>query len=414
MSLVNSTAFNSDKNPFKSFWLAGYECSDQLNAFGNRVDLLTETGHLQQLQQDYSLLKDFNIRTVREGIRWSQVEKRAYEYDWTTVDHMMMIAGQQGIQQVWDLCHFGYPDDLSPLHPMFARRFAQMCKAFVIHVKNKYPEKTLIVTPINEVSFISWLGGDARGTTPFCWNQGWEVKYALMRAYIEAVYEMRSVDPTVSILSTEPLVNIVPKDIGDRSQIHAANKINEDQFQAMDILTGRICPELGGAPGLLDIHGLNYYYNNQWINCTSTFLPWFNEDNDPRWRPLSDLLINAYNRYNKPVILSETSHCGEHRPNWIEFIRNESIKVLDMGIPYWGVCLYPIINRPDWDHMDQWHDAGLWNVQHQNDAAMERDLYLPYAIELMSSQEIINRKFEELNPTIIKEEFIHHQDRLAV
>lgn len=414
MSLVNGLAFSPEKNPFASFWLAGYECSDQLNAFGNRVDLMKTTGHLQLLSNDYSLLKEFNIRTVREGIRWSQVEKSAYNYDWTIVDQMLAVGSEHGIQQVWDLCHFGYPDDLTPLHPMFARRFAQMCKAFVTHFKNMQPESTLVVTPINEVSFISWLGGDARGTTPYCWNNGWEVKYALMRAYIEAVYAMRSVDPTVKILSTEPLVNIVPQDSGDRSQVEAANKINEDQFQAIDILTGKICPELGGSPSLLDIQGLNFYYNNQWINGTSNFLPWFNDGNDPRWLPLSDLLIKAYQRYNKPVILSETSHCGEHRPNWIEYIRNESLKVLDSGIPYWGICLYPIIDRPDWDHLDKWHDAGLWNLDVQDNEGKDRNLYHPYAIELLHSQKMISKKMEDLNPTIIVDEFIHHQDRQVV
>ena len=28
------------ENPFASFWMGGYECTDKLNAFGYRVDLL--------------------------------------------------------------------------------------------------------------------------------------------------------------------------------------------------------------------------------------------------------------------------------------------------------------------------------------------------------------------------------------
>ncbi|MFC7667340.1 hypothetical protein ACFQT0_07895 [Hymenobacter humi] len=37
-----------------------------------------------------------------------------------------------------------------------------------------------------------------------------------------------------------------------------------NQFQATDMLCGQMCPELGGAPELLDIVGFNYYYDNQW------------------------------------------------------------------------------------------------------------------------------------------------------
>ncbi len=38
----------------------------------------------------------------------------------------------------------------------------------------------------------------------------WEVKYALMRAYIEAVAAIKLLDDGVIIMPTEPLVNIVP------------------------------------------------------------------------------------------------------------------------------------------------------------------------------------------------------------
>src|SRR5690349_3550204 len=113
-------------SPFSSFWMGGYECTDKLNAFGQRVDFLSITGHEQLLEQDYTLLNDFHIKTVREGIRWSQVEKRPYQYDWSAVASMIRQGKKSGIQQVWDLCHFGFPDDLSPLHPLFAKRFASL------------------------------------------------------------------------------------------------------------------------------------------------------------------------------------------------------------------------------------------------------------------------------------------------
>ena len=62
-------------NPFQSFWWGGYECTDQLNCFGHRVDFLPLTGHLQLLDEDYENLKQFEIGTVREGIRWAHIEK---------------------------------------------------------------------------------------------------------------------------------------------------------------------------------------------------------------------------------------------------------------------------------------------------------------------------------------------------
>ena len=378
------------ENPFKSFWMGGYECTDKLNAFGNRVDLVELTGHLQLINYDYQLLRPFNIETVREGIRWSQVEKQPYQYDWSTVRTMIEVGKANGVQQIWDICHFGFPDDLTPLHPMFARRFAALCKEFVHFYRKHLPDAPLIVTPINEVSFLSWLGGDARGTSPYCVGQGWEVKYRLSKAYIEGVKAMKEADSNVIVLTTEPLVNIVaPLDATDK-QIIEAELQHDYQFQSVDILMGNTCPELGGSPDLVDILGFNYYYNNQWSVPYWKLLPWANEENDPRWRPLRSLLEEAYTRHQKPIALTETSHPGRDRPNWIEFVGHECAAVIKKGIPLWGICLYPIIDRPDWDHPDDpWHNSGLWDAKILAGRLPMRILYEPYATALLQSQAII-------------------------
>lgn len=399
-SLKNNiaTPVNNFKNPFKSFWMAGYECTDKLNAFGNRVDFLNITGHLELINQDYQQLAPFNIRTVREGIRWSQVEKSPYQYDWSTVEEMIDRGKAHGIQQVWDICHFGYPDDLSPLHPLFARRFAALCRAFVQFYRSKDADSTLIVTPINEVSFISWLGGDARGTTPYCWGQGWEVKYSLMRAYIEGIAALREIDPSIRILTTEPLVQMVPPVNPTAEQIALAAKAHDNQFQAVDILAGNLCPELGGSPDYLDILGFNFYYNNQWVNGTHEFLPWRNLVPDERWLPLRSLLMEAYNRYKKPIALTETSHSGGDRPFWIEYVAEECAAVIEQGIPLWGVCLYPIVDRPDWDHLQPWHGSGLWDAELVSAGAPGRKLYEPYAKALLNAQALINETVKNVIP----------------
>jgi hypothetical protein len=123
-----------------------------------------------------------HIKTVREGLRWSVLEREPYVYNFEPVRLLMEAGRRAGVQQVWDICHFGFPDDLTPLHPMFARRFATFCRAFVVFYRSISPNDTLVVTPINEVSFLSWLGGEVRGTSPYCEGQGWQVKYALMKA----------------------------------------------------------------------------------------------------------------------------------------------------------------------------------------------------------------------------------------
>lgn len=357
----NNHNVEGNLNPFHSFWMAGFECADMLNAFGLRVDLLSSTKHIELIHQDYDGLKQFGIRTVREGIRWSQVEKSPYHYNWDTVRMMIDCARQHKIQILWDLCHFGFPDDMTPLHPMFARRFATMCTAFVQFYRSVDPDGTLIVTPINEVSFLSWLGGDVRGTSPYCKGMGWEVKYHLMKAYIEGIEAMMEVDSQIRIMPTEPLINVVPPRNATSELIDKALMVHEEQYQVLDILSGTMCPELRGKPEYLDIIGYNYYPTNQWAVDSLEIIDWSPDNNDERWISFEQLLKNAYTRYSRPIVISETSHTNESRAHWMEYIINDCIKVINSGLPVLGICWYPIVDRPDWDRQDDWHQSGLWN-----------------------------------------------------
>ncbi|MDB5121750.1 MAG: amine oxidase [Sphingobacteriales bacterium] len=367
--------------------MGGYECSDKLNKHKQRVDLLQATGHLQLIDQDYQSLSAFNIQTVREGIRWSFVEKEPYRYDWSIVELMIDSAKRHNIQQIWDICHFGFPDDLNPLSSDFAHRFSSLCEAFVIFYRSKRPDSVLIVTPINEVSYLAWLGGDDGNTVPYFKDRGKEVKCHLMEAYIKGVEVMRAIDPSIRILTTEPIVNMVPPLNPSIEEIEFAFAENEFQFNSLDILSGKMHPELGGKPEYLDILGFNFYYNNQWVVGQEEFLPWANLEPDERWLPLSDLLISAYERYQRPFVVTETSHSGIDRPQWISFIAEQCQIVLKNELPLLGVCLYPIIDRPDWDNPTHWHHSGLWDNDNLDTSLSlpQRLLFKPYSDALLNA-----------------------------
>jgi beta-glucosidase/6-phospho-beta-glucosidase/beta-galactosidase len=391
-NLELTTGFKFIESPFKTFWMAGFECSDQLNASGDRVDLLEMSGHLDLIREDYSRVSSLGIKTVREGIRWSVVEHRPYHYNFNFVLDMMHAAEEQDVQQIWDICHFGYPDDLSPFHPHFTSRLVSLCKAFVVFCLENNPGKLVLVTPINEVSFISWLGGVAGATVPYCTKNGWEVKYALMKAYIAAAKAMKEISGLVRIVTTEPLVNMVPGLNPSEEDLIAAATENEQQFQSVDMLCGRICPELGGSDNLVDVLGFNFYYNNQWIVGQFEFLGWNDPVPDPRWKPLADLLQAAYLRYHKPIIISETSHPKEDRPLWIQMVSIQCANLIDRGVPLLGACLYPVIDRPDWDNPNIWHHSGLWDTDFSD--KYSRVLHRESERALLAGQELVSNRLK--------------------
>lgn len=379
-------------SPFASFWMAGYECCDMVNRHGDRVDLLRLTGHLEKLEEDYRLLNDFEMHSVREGIRWSVVEMSPGVYNWTEVSGIIHTAVKSGKQVLFDLCHFGFPSDLTPFHPHFTSRFEALCRSFVALYRSIQPRGPLIVTPVNEVNFMAWLGGEVAGTAPYCSGKGWDVKYHLMRAFIAGVKAMKEMDPQVLIMTVEPLVNIAA-DETDADSLNAVQLMNGYQFQTLDMLCGLICPELDGRPEYLDIIGLDYYYNSQWSYPLHRRLDWKMQKEEPGYRCLSDQVRDVYERYKRPVVITETSHPLEDRPLWIQHITAECIKILAADIPLWGICIYPVIDRPDWDYPGIWHRSGIWDIDETSEQ-LHRILYEPYAAAIKECQQQMARLAE--------------------
>lgn len=352
--------------PFKTFFIGGYECADMINNTGNRVNLLRATFHDTHIDEDYQLLTEAGIRTVREGIVWSAVEKQPYEYDFSEVTARIRAAQKWGVQQLWDICHFGYATDLVPAHPQFVHRFAALCTAFLKHFRSLSNE-AFFFCPINEMSFISWLGGDMRGTVPFAVNSGWDVKYHLAKAAIAGIQAVREIEPAAQVMLVEPMIKIHPR--SEEPDVDGIRGHNESQFEAMDLVTGRKCPELGGKPEYMNYAGFNYYYNNQWVHCSHT-LDW--RDQPYLGTPFSQLLALAYERFGVPVILSETGHFDEDRSLWMEMITTECIKAMEQGVDLRGICIYPVLDRPDWDYLDKYIACGIWGYRPDGTRTVEQ------------------------------------------
>lgn len=368
---------------FKTFFIGGYECADHINSRGNRVDLLADTAHNNRIEEDYFLLAQAGIKAVREGIRWSFVEKQPHQYDFTEVKNRIEAAQKAGIQQLWDICHFGYPDNLMPSHPQFVERFAGICKAFT-QLFRSYTNDPLIITPVNEISFLSWLSGDVRGTVPFAINSGSDVKYFLCKAAINGIESIKSVDPAAQIMLVEPLIRIHPQEGQLPGEV--AN-FNEGQFEAMNIVTGRMWPELGGKPEYMDIAGFNYYYDNQWVHWGPT-LGWHKTE---RRTCFSELLKDAWLRFQKPVVLSETGHFGEDRVKWIEQITDDCITAMEKGVDLRGICIYPVLDRPDWENPEKYIPCGIWGYNLQGERYADED----YLASVQHCHEKINQYLTE-------------------
>lgn len=356
---------------FGSWFLGGFECSAHKRADGIRLDLVASTGHAVRPEADYHLLNAHGMRAARDGLRWHLIEARPGRYDWSSFLPQLHAARDTGTTVLWDLLHYGVPNGLDVFSPRFIERFAAFARAAAELVRAETDAPPLW-TPINEISFWAWAGGDTGGLNPFARGRGGELKRQLVRATLAAAAEVRAVDPRARIATAEPIIHIFPASSDPRDVARAAAH-NNGQHEALDLLLGRIEPELGGYPEAIDILGLNFYYNNQWIDeGRPVFL------GDGLYRRFSDLLSDIAARYRLPLYVAETGTEGVFRPYWLRYIGDEVRVAIANGVPVGGICLYPVLSHLGWDD-DRHCPNGLFTGFGKDS---ERLTYEPLATEL--------------------------------
>jgi len=359
--------------------MAGFECSSQVHYRGRgRLDYTAELAHDARCDSDYAALAQFGIRTVRDGIRWHLIEQRPGHFDFSTVEPMLRAARKHGLLVIWDICHYGWPDDVDPLRPDFPDRYARLARAWARYVRDQ-GDDVPFYAPLNEISFLAWCTGEVAIFAPFGRGQGNVAKFNYIRAAVAGIEAIWDVDPRARIVHTDPIIRaIAPPHRPDL--IQAARDKNESQFQAWDMLAGRLEPQLGGHRRYLDILGVNFYPHNQWEIEGNTLTR-----SHPRWLDLHELLAGVYERYQRPLFIAETCGRGPTRGPWLGYIADQCVHALERGLPLEGVCLYPIIDAPDWNTGLYQHCA-LWDIEPRPGDRLACVLNEPYAAALRAAQ----------------------------
>ena len=374
------------KGAFQSFWMGGFECSSHVNRQGERVDMIAATQHDTLADVDYSLLPTQGIRTARDAPRWHLIERTPGQYDFSSLHAQARAAQKHGVQVVWDVCHYGWPDGLDIFSGAFVDRFARFASALASYLSD-FTDAPPVYVPINEIAFLAHAVGEVGFVDPQVPGRGWELQQQLVRAAIAGTDAIRAVEPRARFAAIDPLVHVMaPANRPDLAD--AAWERRTWQYHGWDMLCGRVCPELGGSADYLDIVGVNFYHDGQWEH-EGVLLEWAQTPRDPRWMPLSERLVEVWERYRRPLFVSETSHFGVGRAPWLREVVDNVYAAQARGVPVEGICLYPIVDRPDWDNAAHWHNSGLWDVNRDADGTLRRVLNRPYAEALRAAQEVL-------------------------
>ncbi len=362
---------------FQSYLMGGFECSTHRNWQKRRIDVIAATRHDEFAEADYARMLGIGMKTARDGIRWHLIEREPYRYDFSSAINQVRAANKTGIQIIWDLFHYGYPDDLDIFSPEFLVRFAKFSEAFTGFLLSEN-NQTPFFCPINEISFFSWIAGKIGAFYPYRKRNVNKLKRQLVRATISSIDAIREIAPDARFIQTDPAIRVTaaPEHL-PRSRA-SARRYHLSQYDSFDMICGKLAPELGGGEKYLDIIGLNYYFDNQWMHPNGARV--FNGYED--YCHLNLILRDYFERYKRPILIAETGIENEARPEWFRYICEEAKIAAENGVPVEGICLYPIVNHPGWDDDRHCHN-GLWD--YPNDTG-EREIYAPLAEEIALRQ----------------------------
>jgi beta-glucosidase/6-phospho-beta-glucosidase/beta-galactosidase len=377
---------------FPTFFLSGFECSTFEWKDQGRRDLAKELQHYSHADEDYAMLPRLGIAVAREGIPWPLVERSPGEYDFSIIDGFLDAQRRHQVLPIWDLCHYGYPDDLDPFSDAFAQRFAAYARAAAAYVAGRSHHEPLCFTPINEPTFWGYMGGEWAWCAPFGKSADERRRFtlALARADIAAVKAIRADFPNARMVHIDPLIWVVPP--ADRPDLaeEARRESYEDAYIAWDVISGLKHPEFGGSLETIDILGFNNYSFGQMEYQGAGRPNQPLKPGDNRIRPLCDLLEEAWLRYKRPCIVAETSGLHGGRPDWLNDVACEALAAINRGVDLHGLCLFPAVDMTDW-HTGEWLHMGIADVEPLPNGTLLRKPFLPYVQMLQRWQTRLNR-----------------------
>jgi len=327
-----------------------------------RVDEMQSCGHYARWQEDFALVQDLGIGTLRYGPPLHKTLLGPGCHDWEFADVTFADLKRRNIVPIADLCHFGLPDWLGNFqNPDFPVQFAAYARAFA----RRFPWVQLY-TPVNEM-YICAVFSARLG-----W---WNEQLSGDRAFVTALKHIVK----ANVLAMQSILKVRPDAIFVQSEsseyFHAENpaalkeaeRMNAMRFLSLDLNYGRRVDSemyeflldngmtreeyhffLGHQLKQHCILGNDYYSTNEHrvtadgsIHASGEVFGY------------DEITRQYHSRYLLPVMHTETNMAqgplGTEAVDWLWKEWANVLRVRNCGVPIVGFTWYSLTDQVDWD-----------------------------------------------------------------
>lgn len=358
------------------------------------------TQHERFWREDFlRVAQDLGCHWMRYSLPWHTVEPKAGVFNWKWADERISFARELGIELILDLVHFGTPTWLPDSFgdPDFPHAMERYTKAFA----RQYNGIVHSVCPINEPLITALFCGDVGLWPPHGRNLKvyMTVLSRIAQALSRSIRVLRELAPQTEVVVCDALEypTIAP---------NSAETVSQELFSAMekdlelrlnrrhivlDLATGKVDEyhplfawlETNGFPRIdmnwflrnrvqFDLLGLDYYSHSE-MELYACSKHQFRQRVPETLAGLRRSVRDYWERYRKPMMITETSHPGnvDEKRAWFKQTVSDVRELRSEGIPILGYTWWPLLDHLDWDgallhQIGKIHHVGVFCLERDN------------------------------------------------
>ncbi|HEX8636462.1 MAG TPA: family 1 glycosylhydrolase [Pyrinomonadaceae bacterium] len=351
-------------------WAAGIEDTfvPQVRPGHRPLDEYELMGHYTHWREDLALANEVGLQALRWGIPWYKVEPEPGKFDWRWIDEVLpYMVEELKITPIIDLMHYGCP---FWLEKEFANKnYPNLVARYAAEFTNRYKNLIKWYTPLNEPIINALMCGMRGLWAPYLKGERGYIKIMmqLAKGIVRTVAAIKEIDADAIMVHIEAtgLTRTVREDL-----ISLAREEQHRGYLCYDLISGRMTHDHllfswlirnGASPDdlaelqnnkiPLDVLGLNFYpqWSTKQIYLDNRGRIAF-RDTEQEGTGFTELLTDFYNRYEAPIIITETSAVGsdEIRSKWLEFSVSTIKNLRAAGVPIIGYTWFPFFTMIDW------------------------------------------------------------------
>jgi beta-glucosidase len=325
-------------------------------------------GHYEHWREDLTLARELGLKALRWGVPWYKVEPESGVFDWRWTDEVIpFMVEELKILPIIDLMHYGTPfwltrEFANKDYPKFVARYAA-------EFSNRYKSLIKWYTPLNEPIINALMCGMRGLWAPYLKGEKGYLKIMMQvaRGIVRTVNAIKEIQPDSVMVHVEAtgLTRSISEDLAAlaREETHRgylcydliSGRLTHDHLLFPWLVRNGVTPaeldELRRDKITLDVLGMNFYpqWSTKQLYIDKRGRLAFQET-EPDGQGFAELITDYYNRYQAPIMITETSAVGSHeiREQWLESSVSTIKNLRASGVPVIGYTWFPLFTMIDW------------------------------------------------------------------